>query len=244
MTAWIWGRRPVLEALRAGRARRVLVARGRRSSEVLDEIRSAAQRGGIDVEEVAVSDLEHIAPGQNLQGVAAEINDRPAISLRDLLSSLAFPGFLLALDQIQDPHNVGALIRTADAAGVQGVILPERRSASLSGVVAKSSAGAAAYLPAIAVPNLSRALDDAREAGLWTVGLEGTAPQSIFEVDLTVPVALVVGGEGQGLRRLTRQHCDILASLPMRGAVASLNASVAGSIAMYEAVRQRLRQGT
>jgi 23S rRNA (guanosine2251-2'-O)-methyltransferase len=238
MTGWIWGRHPVLEAIRAGRARRVLLAAGRRHSDVLDEIRRAALDRAVPLEEVPLGVVAKVAEGENSQGVAAEVSAPETARLADVLATL--PDFLLVLDQVQDPHNVGALMRTADAAGVAAVVVPERRSAALSGVVAKTSAGATNYLPAVSVPNLSRAMDEMRQAGLWTVGLDGEARQSLYEIDLTVPVALVLGGEGKGLRRLTRHHCDLLARLPMNGRVESLNASVAGSIAMYEVVRQRL----
>ena len=243
---WIWGRHPVLEAIRAGSATRVLVASGRRHAPVLDEIQSAAAEQGVELEEVALQELERLAPGQNTQGVAAQITPRRVEGLSDLLArtlSAARQPFLIALDQIQDPHNLGALLRTADAAGVQGALVPARRSAPLSGVVAKASAGAISYLPVVEVPNLVRALEEVRSAGIWTIGLEAGGGESIFKTDLTVPVTLVIGSEGMGLRRLTREHCDLLVTLPMLGKVESLNASVAGSIAMYETVRQRIASG-
>lgn len=242
-TAWIWGRHPVVEALRQGIARQILLASGRKDSPVLDEIRALAHQGRVLVREVPRAEVERIAPGQNTQGVAAQVVERPLSTVRDLLARVeasAQAPFLLALDQIQDPHNLGALLRTANAAGVQGVIVPQRRSAPITGIVAKTSAGAVSYVPILEVTNLARALEEVRKAGIWTVGLEGTAGTLIYAVDLRVRVALVVGGEASGLRRLTREHCDFLARLPMAGQVESLNASVAGSIAMYEVVRQRL----
>jgi 23S rRNA (guanosine2251-2'-O)-methyltransferase len=245
-TLWVWGRHPVLEAIRAGTAHAVLLASGRKPSPVLTEIRAAARVQGIPVREVDPAEINRIAPGQNTQGVAAQIVRRRLTDMRDLLSSLpasSTPLFLLALDQIQDPQNFGALLRTADAAGVQGVIVPEHRSAPVSGAVAKSSAGAVSYIPIVEVTNLARTVDELRASGVWVVGLDGSARQSIYSVDLTEPLALVVGSEGAGLRRLTREHCDVLASLPMIGRVASLNAAIAGSIAMYEVVRQRAIQG-
>lgn len=213
---------------------------------MLDEIQSAAAEQGVELEEVALQELERLAPGQNTQGVAAQITPRRVEGLSDLLArtlSAARQPFLIALDQIQDPHNLGALLRTADAAGVQGALVPARRSAPLSGVVAKASAGAISYLPVVEVPNLVRALEEVRSAGIWTIGLEAGGGESIFKTDLTVPVTLVIGSEGMGLRRLTREHCDLLVTLPMLGKVESLNASVAGSIAMYETVRQRIASG-
>jgi len=240
--SWIWGRRPVLEAVRAGTARTVILATGRASSAVLDEIRALAGERQIVLREVPYSEVDRVAPGQNTQGVAAQVVERRLRSVTDLLSD---PGassrqaFLLVLDQIQDPHNLGALLRTANAAGVHGVILPERRSAPLSGTVAKVSAGATNYLPILEVANLARALDEVRRAGIWLVGLDGSAPHTLYSADLRMPLALILGSEGSGLRRLTRQHCDLLVQLPMLGEIESLNAAVAGSIAMYEVVRQR-----
>jgi 23S rRNA (guanosine2251-2'-O)-methyltransferase len=183
-----------------------------------------------------------LAPGQNTQGVAAQVA-RPRVldlewALRLVKSAKNAP-FLLVLDQIQDPHNLGALFRTADAAGVQAIVVPERRSAPLSGAAIKSSAGAVSHVPYVQVTNLARALDSIRESGLWIVGLDGSAEQTVFQLDLKLPLALVVGREGSGLRRLTRERCDFVARLPMLGRVGSLNASVAGSVAMYEVLRQR-----
>lgn len=240
---WIWGRHPVLEALRAGSARAVLIAEGRKQAAILDEIRKTAAAANVPVRDVPAPHIDRLAPGQSTQGVAAEVIERRMDSVGDLLAALGgrtAPPFLLVLDQIQDPHNVGALIRTADAAGVQGIIMPERRSASISGTVARVSAGAVSHLPTVEVTNLARALREVRDAGIWIAGLDGDARQTIFEVDLKIPIAIVVGSEGEGLRRLTREHCDFLLRIPMLGAIESLNASVAGSIMLYEVMRQRL----
>lgn len=240
---WIWGRHPVLEALRAGAARKVLVAEGRRAAPILDEIRAAASAAGVQVREVPPGEIERLAPLESTQGVAAEIIERRLRDVADLLKVVAGrpePPFLLALDQIQDPHNVGALLRTADAAGVQGVIMPERRSAPISGTVARVSAGAVSHLPIVQAKNLARALDEVRAAGIWIAGLDGGATQTIFEADLRGPIAIVVGSEAEGLRRLTRERCDFSLRIPMHGAIESLNASVAGGITLYEVTRQRL----
>lgn len=240
---WIWGRHPVLEALRAGAARTVLVAQGRKAAPILDEIWAAASTAGVQVREVSPAEIERLAPGESTQGVAAEIVERRLRDVADLLTLVAGrpePPFLLALDQIQDPHNVGALLRTADAAGVQGVIMTERRSAPISGAVARASAGAVSHLPIVQAKNLARALDEVRAAGIWIAGLDGAATQTIFEADLRGPIAIVVGSEGEGLRRLTRERCDFSLRIPMHGAIQSLNASVAGGITLYEVTRQRL----
>jgi 23S rRNA (guanosine2251-2'-O)-methyltransferase len=201
-----------------------------------------AEQQGLSIRDVSPRELEQLVPGHHTQGVAAQIERHQVSSLEELLTGAASsgqPSFLLFLDQIQDPQNLGSLLRTAEAAGVQGVILPDRGSAPISGVVAKASAGALSHLPVVEVVNLARAIRQVREAGLWVVGLEDSASQPLFNVDLTVPLALVVGSEGSGLRRLTRELCDLRVSLPMLGTIESLNAAVAGSIAMYEVVRQR-----
>lgn len=209
---------------------------------MVKKIREAAKQRGLPIREVAPAEFDRVAAGQVTQGVAARIRQPPVKHLDDVLSTISSSprtAFLLALDQVQDPHNFGALLRTAEGAGIQGVVVPERRSAPVTGIVTKVSAGAVNHLPIVEVKNLSRALENIREAGIWVVGLDGLARDSLFGADLTVPLVLVLGSEGQGLRRLTREHCDLVLRLPMYGSVASLNASVAGSIAMYEVVRQR-----
>lgn len=241
-TVWIWGRHPVLEAARAGRARAITIASHRKPSSSLDQIRMEARKRGIPVTEAAKEDVDRLAAGQNTQGVAAQVLERRLTDVPELLdhvSAHADQAFLLALDQVQDPQNVGSLLRTAEAAGVHGVLVPERRSAALGGAVAKASAGAASHLHIVEVVNLARALNELREAGIWVAGLDATAAQTVYSADLKVPLALVVGNEAAGLRRLTRQHCDFLVRLPMRGQIESLNAAVAGSIALYEVMRQR-----
>jgi 23S rRNA (guanosine2251-2'-O)-methyltransferase len=233
----------VLEAVRANGAKSVLVASGRRSAPILTEIVKEAKKRGIGVAEVPLQEIEQLAPGQASQGVAAEVLERRADDVQELLSIVSGKPkqqpFLLALDQVQDPHNLGALLRTAEAAGVQGVMIPERRSAHISGVVAKSSAGALSHLPILEVTNLTRTLQEVQKANIWAVGLDRSGRQQVFKADLKIPLVLVVGSEGSGLRQLVRENCDFLVRLPMFGSVESLNASVAGSIAMYEVVRQR-----
>lgn len=242
MSDWIWGRHPVLEALRAGSAESVIVAEGRERSETLDAIREAAARSRIPYREAPADELSRLVPGENLQGVVARVSVPKTVPLDGLLRAEPAP-LLLILDQVQDPHNLGALLRSASAAGATGVVLPERRSAPLTGVVAKTSAGAVYHLRVAEVPNLARAMETLRRKGIWITGLDGEAPTLLYDIDLAVPSAIVVGGEATGLRRLTREHCDYLARLPMPGPAESLNASVAGSVALYEAVRQRLAAG-
>jgi len=159
--------------------------------------------------------------------------------LDDFLHTLRSPALLLVLDGVTDPHNLGACLRTADAAGVQAVILPKDRSAGLTPVVRKVACGAAEHLPVFAVTNLARALRTLQAAGLWVYGAAGEAEKSLYDVDFTGSVALVLGAEGSGLRRLTREHCDALVKIPMTGSVESLNVSVATGVLLYEVVRQR-----
>jgi len=160
--------------------------------------------------------------------------------LSEILRSLAEPPFLLLLDNVQDPHNLGACLRSADAAGVHAVIVPKDRSVSLTPVVRTVACGAAEKIPFVQVTNLARTMDQLREAGVWLVGTAGEATQNLYEIDLTGPLGIVMGAEGSGLRRLTRERCDFLARIPMLGSVESLNVSVATGVCLFEAVRQRL----
>jgi 23S rRNA (guanosine2251-2'-O)-methyltransferase len=220
----------------------VLLAEHRKPSAILLDLRRLANQRGIPLREVALSEIENIAPGQSTQGVAAEVVEHRVDSTQELLDRATADGgdpFLLALDQLQDPQNVGALLRTADAAGVGGVVLTERRSAPVAGAVARASAGAVSHLPILEAKNLARVLQELKGAGLWAYGLDASAGQTIYDLDLRGPAVLVVGGEAAGLRRLTRETCDFLMRIPMLGSIESLNASAAGAIAMYEVLRQR-----
>lgn len=243
-SVWIWGRHPVLEALRAGRASSVLMAPVRKPAPVLAEIQAQAQRQRVPIREVETSELEAMAQGATVQGVAALVSIVRLESVDSLIESISQTldqSFILVLDQVQDPHNFGALLRSAEAVGIQAVVVPERRSAPLGGTVAKTSAGALSLLPILEVTNLATTLDVLKRSGIWLVGLDASAGAELFQVDLAIPIALVIGGEGEGLRRLTKEKCDLLVRLPMRGVIESLNASVAGSIAMFECVRQRAK---
>jgi 23S rRNA (guanosine2251-2'-O)-methyltransferase len=239
---WVWGRHPVLEALRAGRANSVMIAVGRRPAPSLNEILSHARRQHVPVREVGMTELEAMSPGANAQGVGALVSIRRLEDIEEIVAIATKSdreAFFLMLDQVQDPHNFGALLRSAEATAVHAVVVPERRSAPLAGTVAKTSAGALSLLPILEVNNLVRALDALKRSGIWIIGLDAGAGLSLFDVDLNVPLVLVIGGEGEGLRRLTRERCDLLVRLPMRGSIESLNASVAGAVAMFECVRQR-----
>lgn len=230
---FLYGRHAVREALRAGRRRfyRLLVAEDRPPPEEL--IALAGQRG-VPIERVPRRDLE--ALGEGHQGVALEVSPYPYLDLRQLLDRLgarAEPPLILVLDAIQDPQNLGTLLRTAEAVGVQGVLLPQRRSAGITPAVVRTSAGASEHLP-IARANLAQAMKRLKEHGLWVMGLHhGPEARPVGAVDLSGALALVVGSEGSGLRRLVRETCDLLVRLPMRGRVESLNAAVAGSVMLY-----------
>ena len=233
----IYGINSVLEAIRSGRVRELRVAdrQGGRVAEVM----AAAQRAGIEVRRVQATELDRAAKGGVHQGVVAEVEASQDYSVGDLVSGAAGVPLLIVLDGIEDPHNLGAILRTADAAGADGVIRQSRRAAPLEGAAAKAAAGAASHVKMAEVVNIARAIEELKEAGVWTIGLAGNSPNRYDRLDLTVPLAIVVGAEGTGLRRLVRERCDWLASIPMRGHVQSLNVSVAAGIALFEALRQR-----
>jgi len=237
----IEGRHPVLEALRSGRrVLRVLVAEGARGS-ALDIVTEARARG-VAVDVVPRAQLDAMAEGRVHQGVIALAEPRAYGDPRDMLEAAGRRGeapLLVVLDGVEDPRNLGSVIRSAAAAGAHGVIIPTRRSAELTPAAVKASAGAAERLPVAREVNLARTLDWLRERGLWTVGADAEAPQVYTEVDLTLPTALVVGGEHRGLRRLVREKCDLLARIPMAPGNESLNASVAAAVLLFEAARQR-----
>ena len=235
----IYGINPVLEALRAGRVKELRVSE-RAGGRAIDAIKSA-DREGIVVRRVTPGELDRLTHGGVHQGIAAEVRAIDRYDVADLVQGARDTPLIVVLDGIEDPHNVGAILRTADAAGADGVIRQSRRAAPLDGAAAKASAGAVSHVKVADVVNIARALEELKEAGVWTVGLAGDSAKRLDQVDLTVPTALVLGAEGSGLRRLVRDRCDWLASIPMRGHVQSLNVSVAAGIALFEAVRQRSR---
>lgn len=197
---------------------------------------------GISVQPAGKSRLDALAEGRNHQGVVLEVLMPGELGENELRDALESPGvlpFFLVLDHVQDPHNLGACLRTADAAGVQGIILTKDQSVGLTPTVAKIASGAAETMPIYRVTNLARALDRMKECGLWIVGADGEAEPMVYDVDFVMPLAIVVGAEGMGLRRLTRERCDLLIRIPMAGQVESLNLSVATGVLLYEAVRQR-----
>jgi len=238
----IYGVNPVLESLRARRVAVVRVAGGP-ARERLREVLDLARASGVRVETVDGPALDRAARGGVHQGVVAEVRELPSYGVDDLVAGAAAAPLLVVLDGIEDPHNVGAILRTADAAGADGVIRQSRHAARLDGAAAKASAGAIAHVRVADVVNIARAIEDLKESGVWTVGLAGEATTCYDEVDLTLPTALVLGAEGSGMRRLVRERCDRLVSIPMQGKVSSLNVSAAAAVVLFEAVRQRRRAG-
>ncbi|UAW99139.1 23S rRNA (guanosine(2251)-2'-O)-methyltransferase RlmB [Halopseudomonas nanhaiensis] len=222
------------------RVRRLLLQQGRvdaRTQALVD----SASREGVEVRRMAADELDQLADGVH-QGVVAQVTPSQVWSeemLTHLLDKLEVPPLLVVLDGVTDPHNLGACLRSADAAGAQAVIIPRDKSVSLTPTVRKVACGAAETVPLVAVTNLARTLKALQQRGIWTVGTAGEADQLIYQVDLAGPIAIVMGAEGAGMRRLTREHCDFLAKLPMAGSVSSLNVSVATGICLFEAVRQR-----
>ena len=234
----IYGINPVLEALRAGRVTAVRVSP--RGDERLTQLVAQAEKQGIPVRRAKADELDRFARKGVHQGVVADVRDDHAhLSVEDLVRGASGAPLLVVLDSIEDPHNVGAILRSADAAGADGVVRQSRHAARLDGAAAKASAGAVSHVKVVEVVNIARALEDLKQVGVWTVGLAGGAPKRYDEVDLTLPTAIVLGAEGTGLRRLVAERCDWLVSIPMGGHVQSLNVSVAAGIALFEAVRQR-----
>ena len=236
----IYGINQVLEALKAKRA--TLIRVSPRADDRLTQIVRLAETQGVRVERVGSDELDRLGGRQRHQGVIADVADAGSYSVEDLVIGAKAAPLIVVLDSIEDPHNVGAILRTVDAAGGDGVVRQSRHAARLDGAAAAASAGAVAHVKMAEVVNIARAIEILKDAGVWTVGLTGDAPKRYDEVDLTQPTALVVGGEGTGLRRLVRERCDWLVSIPMRGHVGSLNVSVAAGIALFEAVRQRARK--
>ena len=235
----IYGINPVLEALRARRATAIHVSP--RADERLTAVVRLAEEHDVPVRRVAADELDRLAGGarHRHQGVIAEVEEATSFSVEDLVIAAKGAALIVVLDGIEDPQNLGAILRTVDAAGADGVVRQSRHAARLDGAAAKASAGAVSHVKIAEVVNIARAIEDLKQAGVWTVGLAGDAPKRYDEVDLTVPTAVVVGAEGAGLRRLVRERCDWLVSIPMQGHVESLNVSVATGIALFEAIRQR-----
>jgi 23S rRNA (guanosine2251-2'-O)-methyltransferase len=233
----IYGINPVLEALKAGRVVRVKV--GRRQDSRLQQVLTLAASRHVPVDRVDPAALDRASRNGVHQGIVAELTPPRDLGLDDLVRSIAGPALLVVLDGIEDPHNVGAIVRTVDAAGAHGVVRQTRRAAALDAVAAKASAGAVAHVPVVDVVNIARAIEELKALHVWTVGLAGDASRTYDAIDFTQPTAIVLGAEGSGLRRLVRESCDFTTAIPMRGRVASLNVSVAAGVVLFEAARQR-----
>jgi len=242
----IEGRNPVLEALRAGRpVNKVLIAHGAGQSMPILEIVHRAREAKVVVERVDRRVIERLSPGGRSQNVLAIAAAKEYADLRALLRQIERRGeapLLMVLDGIEDPQNLGAIIRSADAAGMHGVVIPARRAVGLTAAVARASAGAVEYVPVARVGNLAQSLDRLAEASIWTVGIDPAGSKDFTAVDYRQPTAIVIGAEGRGLSRLVKERCDTLASIPMKGSLGSLNASVAAALVMFEAMRQRDRE--
>lgn len=233
----------VREALEAGGTfDRIVIAKGRQDSRI-EEIVQLARHRSIPVRFEDRGQLDRLANSRDHQGVVAIAAARAPATLEDVLeranASKDQRGLIVLLDGVEDPHNLGAIIRTSLAAGAHGIVIPERRAAGLTDTVARASAGALAHLPIAKVTNLARAMEDLKQAGYWLVGLDESAEKNYTEVDYTSPTGIVMGGEGNGLHELTRKRCDFVVSLPTTGPVKSLNVSVATGVVLFEARRQR-----
>jgi 23S rRNA (guanosine2251-2'-O)-methyltransferase len=243
-TEQIEGRRPVLEALRAGRViSELLVASGSHTSGVLAEIVRLGEQQAIPIRALPKRELESRAQTRNPQGVIALAASFGYATLGELVEGARAsgePALFVALDGITDPQNLGALARSTEAAGGHGLIVPQRRSAGVTPSAAKAAAGALEHLPVAHVTNLARALEELKKAGVWIVGLDASGDRTIYDLDVaTDPLCLVVGGEGGGLSHLVRERADLVVSIPMGGRIASLNASAAGAVALFEIRRRR-----
>jgi 23S rRNA (guanosine2251-2'-O)-methyltransferase len=245
MSDWIGGRRPVAEALAAGReARRLLIAASAKPSPELRTITDAARRLGLPTDRVPSDQMTRIAGFDGHQGVLLEVGDRRWASVGAMLDAAraaGHPPLVLVLEHLQDPTNFGTLLRSAEAAGVDGVVFPERGAAPLSPAAVKASAGASEHLLLARLPTIGEAIHEMKLAGLRLVAADQDAPASAWESDLGGPLAVVVGSEGSGLSGATKRRCDLLVSFPMAGRVASLNAATAGALLLFEVVRQRSR---
>lgn len=238
----IVGRNSVIEALRSGRSMNKLFIQDGIKGGSIGEIIAMAKESGIIVEYIKTEKLNQLAGGLRHQGVAAMAAPVRFYELDEVLDRAKEKGeepFLLLLDEMQDPQNVGAIIRTADAAGVHGVLMPKRRSCPLNAVVAKVSAGAIEYVPVVSIGNIVQTLKELKEKGLWVIGADMDGEVDYFSGNLKGPIVLVIGAEGTGLGRLVKDNCDVLVKIPMRGGVSSLNAAAAGAVLLFEIVRQR-----
>lgn len=239
---YIEGRNPVIEAIKSGREiEKILVAKGSNVGSIRKIIAMAKEKK-IVVQYVDKAKLDSDSETNNHQGVMAIVSSYSYKSIEDILEVARERNedpFVVVLDEIEDPHNLGAIMRSAECAGVHGIIIPKRRSVGLTPVVAKTSAGAIEYLPVAKVSNISNAIEKLKENGLWVYGADMKGEDNYYNMNLKGPIAIVVGNEGKGISRIVKEKCDVLVKIPMKGKVSSLNASVATSLMIYEVVRQR-----
>lgn len=237
----LYGRNPVIAALQSERSiNKILISQGASGPEI-DAIKELARENGVVYQFVERRQLDTIVDG-NHQGVAAMVSERPYVEVSDLLALAKDRGeapFLAVLDGLQDPHNLGSIIRSADASGAHGIVIPRRNAVGITPAVVKASAGAVDFMPVSRIPNVKQTLDSLKTSGVWCIGLEADGESTFNQVDYTSPVAIVVGSEGKGLRPLVRKSCDSVVRLPITGHTGSLNASVAAALVMYEVFRQR-----
>ena len=243
MSEKIYGRKPVLEAMRSGNRAitRVYLMQGSRDG-ILNQIEAHAKAKGITITLETRHRMDTMAGNDKHQGAIAVAEDYKYSDLQDILDiakNRNEPAFILLLDEIEDPHNLGAIIRSADAAGVHGVVIPKNRAVEINATVIKTSAGAAEHVQTVKVTNLNDTIKNLKEANVWVVWADGTAEKNFFEYDFRQPVALVIGNEGKGIRRLVKENCDELVKIPMAGKMSSLNASVASALLLFEVTRQR-----
>ncbi|MCT8136413.1 23S rRNA (guanosine(2251)-2'-O)-methyltransferase RlmB [Anaerobacillus sp. CMMVII] len=244
---FIVGKNPVLEALRSGHTiNKIWIGEGTQKGQV-NQILDLAKENGIQFQFVPKKKLESLVDATNHQGVVASVAAYEYAEIDDLFAKAQEKGeepFFLLLDEIEDPHNLGSILRTADAAGAHGVIIPKRRAVGLTATVAKASTGAIEYVPVVRVTNLARTMDDLKKRGLWFAGTDAAGDTDFRQASFDLPIGLVIGSEGKGMSRLIKEKCDFLLRVPMLGKVTSLNASVAASLLMYEVLRKRNPIGT
>ncbi|MBS4534021.1 23S rRNA (guanosine(2251)-2'-O)-methyltransferase RlmB [Clostridium sp. D2Q-14] len=241
-TGYIEGRNPVIESLKSGRdIEKIFIQDGNKSGSI-NKIKKMAKDKGIMVQYIHKNKIQSMANTVSHQGVIALVSSHNYKSLEDIFKLAKDKGeepFIVILDEIKDPHNLGSIMRTAECVGAHGIIIPKRRSVGLTATVAKTSAGAIEYMPVVKVSNIANIIDVLKDEGLWIYGADMSGKENYYNTKLTGAIGLVIGSEGSGMSRLVKEKCDVLVKIPMKGKVSSLNASVAGSIIMYDILRQR-----
>ncbi len=240
---WISGKNPVIEALKSERTVHKLLVSDSINKGSIGGVLALANAGKVVVQFVPKKKLDQLSDGKNHQGLVAQVAAYDYAEMEDLFAVAEKKGeapFFIILDEIEDPHNLGSILRTADATGVHGVIIPKRRAVGLTSTVAKTSAGAIEYVPVVRVTNIVQTIEKLKEQGVWITGTDASGQELYQGIDFTIPTAFVIGSEGKGMSRLVKEKCDFVVKLPMLGQVTSLNASVAASLCMYEVLRKRL----